>query len=130
MLLFIEISQLNTTTRIGLSPPSNPLSLCVLGPNPCYNQVLNYLEKENQDDESLYKFRAITDHHGQLKKDDPHYNGSPCNVIVQWETGGISDEPISIIAKDDPVTCEAYAKEHSLLHLPEWNKLNHIVKDQ
>ena len=26
-----------------------------------YNQVLNYLEKENQDDESLCKFRAITD---------------------------------------------------------------------
>ena len=25
-----------------------------------YNQVLKYLEKENQDDESLYKFRAIT----------------------------------------------------------------------
>ena len=27
-----------------------------------YNQVLNYLEKEHQEDESLYKFRAITDH--------------------------------------------------------------------
>ena len=31
-----------------------------------YNQMLNYLEKENQDDESLYKFRSITDHHGPL----------------------------------------------------------------
>ena len=38
-----------------------------------YNQVLNYLEKENQD-ESLYKFRAITAHHGPLKKHDPNYN--------------------------------------------------------
>ena len=27
-----------------------------------YNQVLNYLEKSNQEDESLYKFRAIRDH--------------------------------------------------------------------
>ena len=27
-----------------------------------YNQVLNYLEKDNQGDESLYKFRAITNH--------------------------------------------------------------------
>ena len=48
-----------------------------------YNQVLNYLEKENQDDETLYKFRAITDHHGQLKKDDPNYNGSLYNVRVE-----------------------------------------------
>ena len=40
-----------------------------------YHQVLNYLEKENQDDETLYNFRSITDHHGPFKKDDPNYNG-------------------------------------------------------
>ena len=32
-----------------------------------YNQVLNYLKKENQDDGTLYKFRAITDHYGPLE---------------------------------------------------------------
>ena len=37
-----------------------------------YSQVLNYLEKENQEDESLYKFRAITGHQGPLKKNDPN----------------------------------------------------------
>ena len=95
-----------------------------------YNQVLNYLEKENQDDESLYKFRAITNHHGPLKKDDPNYNGSVYSVMAEQETGEITEEPLSIIAKDDPVTCTAYAKEHNLLHLPEWNKLKHIAKHQ
>ena len=48
-----------------------------------YNQVLNYLEKDNQEDDSLYKFRAITDHHGPLKKSDPNYNGSLYNLIVE-----------------------------------------------
>ena len=94
-----------------------------------YNQVFTYLEKENQDDESLYKFRAITAHHGPLEKDDPNYNGSLYNVMVEWGTGEIPEEPLSIIAKDDPGTCAAYAKEHNLLHLPEWNKLKHIAKD-
>ena len=42
-----------------------------------------FLEKENQDDESLYKFRAITAHHGPLEKDDPTYNGSLYNVIIE-----------------------------------------------
>ena len=42
----------------------------------------------------------------------------------------ITEEPLSIIAQDDPVTCAAYAKEHNLLHLPEWNKLKHIAKHQ
>ena len=36
-----------------------------------YNQVLNYLEKAQQEDDSLYKFRAITNHHGPLKPSDP-----------------------------------------------------------
>ena len=92
-----------------------------------YNQVLTCLEKENQEDESVYKFRAITGHQGPLKKNDPNYNSSLYNVMVEWETGEITEEPLSIIAQDAPVTCTAYAKEHNLLHLPEWNKLKHIA---
>ena len=38
-----------------------------------YNKGLNYLDKENQDDETLYKFSTITDHHGPLKENDPNY---------------------------------------------------------
>ena len=37
------------------------------------------------------------------------------NVQVEWETGEITFEPLSIIAADDPVTCAAYAKENDLL---------------
>ena len=33
-----------------------------------YNQVLNYVEKENQEHESLYKFRAITGHQKPNRK--------------------------------------------------------------
>ena len=95
-----------------------------------YNHVLNYLEKDNQEDDSLYKFRAITDQHGPLKKNDHKYNGSLYIVIVEWKTGEINEEPLSIIAQNDPVTCAGYAKEHNLLHLPEWNKLKHIAKHQ
>ena len=92
--------------------------------------MLNYVKKENQDDETLYKFRAITDHHGPLKENDSNYNGSLNNVMVEWETGDVTEEPLSIIAKDDPVTCAAHAKEHNLLHLSEWTKLKHIAKHQ
>ena len=95
-----------------------------------YNQVVNYLEKSNQEDNSLYKFRAITDHHGPLKKSDPNYNGSLYNIMVEQVTEEIPEEPLSITAQDDPVTCAADAKEHKLLHLPEWNKLKHIVYHQ
>ena len=42
----------------------------------------------------------------------------------------ITEEPLSIVGKDDTVTCAAHAKEHNLLHLPEWSKLKHIAKHQ
>ena len=78
---------------------------------------MHYFEKANQEDDSLYKFRAIKNHHGPLKETDPNYNGSL--LMLEWETGEITEEPLSIIAQDDPVTCVAYAKEHNLLYLPE-----------
>ena len=33
------------------------------------------------------------------------------NVQIEWETGEITFEPLSVIAADDPITCAAYAKE-------------------
>ena len=93
-----------------------------------YDQVLNYLEKENQEDESLYKFSAITGYHGPSKKNDPNQNCSLYNVMDEWGTGEITEE--SIITQHDPVMCAAYAKENNRLHLPRWSKLKHIAKQQ
>ena len=38
------------------------------------------------------------------------------NVMVEWEMGEITEEPLSIKAADDPVTCVAYAKKCNLLY--------------
>ena len=32
--------------------------------------------------------------------------------MVEWETGEITEEALSLIAADDPVTCAIYAKKH------------------
>ena len=47
---------------------------------------------------------------------------------VEWETGEISFEPLSIIAADDPVTCAAYAKENDLLALEGWCRFRSLAK--
>ena len=66
-------------------------------------------------DQELYRFRAIIGHQGLLLASDPDWKGSKYNIQVEWETGEITFEPLSIIAADDPVTCAAYAKENDLL---------------
>ena len=50
--------------------------------------------------------------------------------MVEWETGELTEEPLTLIAADDPVTCAVYAKKHDLLHLDGWKRLKHIGKYQ
>ena len=94
-----------------------------------YVQILDHLDQQEQQ-EDLYKFRAITGHQGPLSPQDENYKGSKYNVMVEWETGEITDEPLSLTAADDPVTCAEYAKKHDLLHLDGWKRLKHIAKNQ
>ena len=51
-------------------------------------------------DQELYRFRAIIGHQGPLLDSDPDWKGSKYNVEVEWETGEITFEPLSIIAAD------------------------------
>ena len=81
-----------------------------------YVQNLDHLDHQEQHDD-LYKFRAITGHQGPLSPQDENYKGSKYNVMVEWEAGEITEEPLSLISVDDPVTCSTYAKKHDLLHL-------------
>ena len=92
-----------------------------------YVQILDHLDQQEQQ-EDLYKFRAITGHQGPLSPQDENYKGSKYNVMVEWETGEITDEPLSLIAADDPVTCAEYAKKHDLLHLDGWKRLNTLPR--
>ena len=79
-------------------------------------------------DQELYKFRAIIGHQGPLLASDPDWKGSKYNVQVEWETGEITFESLSIIAADDPVTCAAYAKENDLLALEGWHRFRSLAK--
>ena len=69
-----------------------------------YVQILDHLDHQEQQ-KDLYKFRAISGHQGPLSHQDNNYKGSKYNVNVEWVTGEITEEPLSLIPADDPVTC-------------------------
>jgi hypothetical protein len=77
---------------------------------------------EDQEGQKLWKFRRVVGHQGPLKPGDPRYKGSRWNVMVEWETGETTYEPLHMMAKDDPVTVAAYAKEKGLLDLEGWRQ--------
>ena len=97
-----------------------------------YNQLLEHLENAQDHDmgmdQELYRFRAIIGHQGPLLASDSDRKGSKYNVQVEWETGEITFEPLSIIAADDPVTCAGYAKENDLLALEGWHRFRNLAK--
>ena len=61
----------------------------------------------------------ILDHPGPLSKDDPHYEGSKYNALIEWETGEHTWEPTNLLDLDDhKVDLAIYARDNGLLELP------------
>jgi hypothetical protein len=94
-----------------------------------YNQLLDYLAKDDSND-VIWKFKRITSHQGPLSPKHPNYKGSTCSIMVEWENGETTMEPLQIISKDDPVTCAVYAKDNGLLDTPGWKQFKYIAKHQ
>jgi hypothetical protein len=94
-----------------------------------YNQMLDYITRD-EENPVVWKFRRITSHQGPFKPDHPDYNGSIYNVMIEWENGEITSEPLTVIAADDPVTCAIYAKENGLLDMPGWKRFKAIARRQ
>jgi hypothetical protein len=93
-----------------------------------YNQIVDFLNCEDNNDDKVWKFKRIVAHQGPLSSNHPDYNGSLYNLQIEWENGEITTEPLGIIAADDPVTCAIYAREKGLLDQPGWKRFKGIAR--
>jgi hypothetical protein len=94
-----------------------------------YNELLRSLKQDGEND-TVWRFRWITGHQGPLTPKDKDWNGSSYNVLIEWENGEITTEPLAIIAADDPVTCPIYARDNDLLDIDGWKHFKRIAKRQ
>jgi hypothetical protein len=97
-----------------------------------YNELSNIIEDQHEKelhepDSATWSFKAINDHQGPLTTSDRRYKGSSYNVLVHWEDGSETYEPLTVMAKADPLTCALYAKSHGLLDTPGWKSLKRIA---
>ena len=97
-----------------------------------YNQLVDHLEsaanEDNKISDDLFKFRALIGHQGPLKPTNTNWKGCKFIVLVDWDTGEKTYEPLSALAVDDPVTCATYAKENDLLHIDGWKRFRNLAK--
>ena len=94
-----------------------------------YNEILRHIERDAEGT-AIWRFKRITAHEGPLKPSHPNWKGSKYNVMIEWENGEVTTEPLHILAADDPVTCALYAKEKNLLDIEGWKRFRGIAKRQ
>jgi len=94
-----------------------------------YNDITNYLSREvNEEDGEFWKFRQVIAHQGPLTHRHPDYIGSKYNVMVEWENGEKSYEPLEKASKENPVVIALYAKDNKLLDTESWKQCKPIAK--
>ena len=92
-----------------------------------YSQIMNHIAEEKEDT-TVWKFQRISSHEGSLHQHHPNYKGSRYNVLIEWENGEITSEPLDVIARDDLVTCALYAKENNLLDESSWKRFKKLAR--
>ena len=99
-----------------------------------YNELLELINQQIQEElenpDVMWTFKSISAHQGPLKPGDPSYKGSLYNVLVNWEDGSSTFEPLGVIAADDPIMCTKYAKDNGLLEEKGWKRFKRLVKSK
>ena len=97
-----------------------------------YNELSNLIEDQHEKElhapeSATWAFKSLNGHEGPISPSSKRYKGSSYNVLVHWEDGSETFEPLSVMAKEDPLTCALYAKDHDLLDTPGWKSLKRIA---
>ena len=94
-------------------------------------KIMDYILRctdDEEDQDSLFKFRDIVAHQSPLEPTNPNHKRSKYNVMVEWESGEVTLESLPLISKDNPVTCTLYAKKRDLLDTTRSKRLIRAVK--
>ena len=112
--------------------------LCELGESQIdelitYNELCEIVESQHEaetDESTAWAYKSIIGHQGPLKPNHPDYKGSRYNVLVSWEDGTESYEPVDIVRKDDAISLAQYAVDNDLLDTEGWKSLKRIAKNR
>ena len=65
--------------------------------------LMKYLKDSlntGQTEDGFFNFKSIKAHRGSYSPPDPEYLGSSYNLLIEWETGEITWEPLTSIMAD------------------------------
>ena len=87
-----------------------------------YGTLCKCIEDHEDDDISpevkVWTLKDIIGHQDPLNRSHKDYKGSLYNVLLLWDDGSETYEPLEMVIKDDPITLAAYTCKNSLLNEP------------
>ena len=84
---------------------------------------MEYTLDAGQTEDELHKFKSIQYHRGPYSPSYLEYLGCCYNLLIEWEAGEMTWEPLTSIIADDPYSCAVYAKIFDLLYTQGWKQL-------
>jgi hypothetical protein len=87
-----------------------------------YQEFSDIMEEQHTAEEEgtqeSWTFKSVTGHQGPMTSKHKDYKGCSKNVLIKWEDGSETYEPLDIIMKDDPIALAQYAEDNGLLDSP------------
>ncbi len=114
-----------TTISLGFSINNDEYKESIM-----YNELMDFIKRNEENEDIVWRFKWIVIHQGPFIHTDPNCKGSKYNVLMEWENGEITEEPLAIIEADNPVTCAIYAKEKGLLDKNGWKCFKRITNQE
>ena len=100
----------------------------IISYNELSDLVTESLAANDTGQQDFASYSAILDHQGPLENHYPKYKGSLYNVLIQWDDGTQTWEPLNFIGKQDPMTLACYAHDKGMLNKPGWKFLRCTAK--
>ena len=86
------------------------------------------LKEGNTEDLTFWNWKQIQSHEGPLSPTHPSYKGSKYNLVIEWDDGSVTHEPLDTFCKDAPMACATYAKDNGLLSAPGSKRYKRLLE--
>ena len=87
-----------------------------------YNRILEWIEMD-QDKDDFYRIEGIVNHRRNQK------SPSGWEVLVEWASGQVTWNDLTLTFQGDPVTVSMCAKKHGLLDKTGWRRCKRYARN-
>jgi hypothetical protein len=92
-----------------------------------YARIEDLENEDGSPEDKVWTFKEVLEHPGPLNKSHKDYKESLYHILLFWDYGSETYEPLDMVINDDPIMLASYACKNSLPNESGWRKLKTIA---